>query len=210
MVKDQQLVTSHCTSQKELCLFVFVFQFVIVGFDIFVSTAVHIVELSMTGNVRSWLWSIGQLTKSRWGFVVSEGNYTALHTHSTLPCLGRPSRWQFQRRDRPEGCGWTKPKRLTLFPGENCFANSRLMQCVLALHLYLCYTQRRRDNFPGTQFFLDKFLFSKKGLGQGIPKQLVKLKKVSEFFCGSLSPSENRPLGEKALSGQMLLELNFF
>ena len=74
------------TSRKELCLFVFVFQFVIVGFDIFVSTAVHIVELSTTGNVRSWLWSIGQLTKSRWGFVVSEGNYTALHTHSTLPC----------------------------------------------------------------------------------------------------------------------------
>ena len=86
MVKDQQLVTSHCTSQRELCLFIFVFQFVIVGFDIFVSTAVHIVELSTTGNVRSWLWSIGQLTKSRWGFVVSEGNYTALHTHSTLPC----------------------------------------------------------------------------------------------------------------------------
>ena len=73
----------------------------------------------------------------------------------------------------------------------------------------LCYTQRRRDNFPGTQFFLDKLLILKKGLGQGIPKQLVKLKKVSEFFCGSLSPSENRPLGEKALSGQMLLELNF-
>ena len=74
----------------------------------------------------------------------------------------------------------------------------------------LCYTQRRRDNFPGTQFFLDKFLFSKKGLGQGIPKQLVELKKVSEFFDGSLSPSENRPLGEKTLSSQMLLELNFF
>ena len=74
----------------------------------------------------------------------------------------------------------------------------------------MCYTQRRRDNFPGTQFFLDKFLFSKKGLGQGIPKQLVELKKVSEFFDGSLSPSENRPLGEKSLSGQMLLELNFF
>ena len=89
MVKGQHFVTSHCTSQKELCLFVFVFQFVIVGFDIFVSTAVHIVELSTTGNVRSWLWSIGQLTKSRWGFVVSEGNYTALHTHSTLP--HRPS-----------------------------------------------------------------------------------------------------------------------
>ena len=77
-------------------------------------------------------------------------------------------------------------------------------------HLLLCYTQRRRDNFPGTQFFLDKFLFSKKGLGQGIPKQLVELKKVSEFFDGSLSPSENRPLGEKTLSSQMLLELNFF
>ena len=91
MVKDQQLVTSHCTSQKELCLFVFVFQFVIVGFDIFVSTAVHIVELSTTGNVRSWLWSIGQLTKSRWGFVVSEGNYTALHTHSTLPSTPPPA-----------------------------------------------------------------------------------------------------------------------
>ena len=75
---------------------------------------------------------------------------------------------------------------------------------------HMCYTQRRRDNFPGTQFFLDKFLFSKKGLGQGIPKQLVELKKVSEFFDGSLSPSENRPLGEKALSGQMLLELNSF
>ena len=73
-----------------------------------------------------------------------------------------------------------------------------------------CYTQRRRDNFPGTQFFLDKFLFSKKGLGQRIPKQLVELKKVSEFFDGSLSPSENRPLGEKTLSSQMLLELNFF
>ena len=76
--------------------------------------------------------------------------------------------------------------------------------------LGVCYTQRRRDNFPGTQFFLDKFLFSKKGLGQGIPKQLVELKKVSEFFDGSLSPSENRPLGEKTLSSQMLLELNFF
>ena len=75
---------------------------------------------------------------------------------------------------------------------------------------HVCYTQRRRDNFPGTQFFLDKFLFSKKGLGQGIPKQLVELKKVSEFFDGSLSPSENRPLGEKTLSSQMLLELNFF
>ena len=74
----------------------------------------------------------------------------------------------------------------------------------------MCYTQRRRDNFPGTQFFLDKFLFSKKGLGQRIPKQLVELKKVSEFFDGSLSPSENRPLGEKTLSSQMLLELNFF
>ena len=74
----------------------------------------------------------------------------------------------------------------------------------------MCYTQRRRDNFPGTQFFLDKLLILKKGLGQGIPKQLVELKKVSEFFDGSLSPSENRPLGEKALSGQMLLELNFF
>ena len=33
---------------------------------------------------------------------------------------------------------------------------------------------------------------------------------MSEFFDGSLSPSENRPLGEKALSGQMLLELIFF
>ena len=76
--------------------------------------------------------------------------------------------------------------------------------------LQKCYTQRRRDNFPGTQFFLDKLLFSKKGLGQGIPKQLVELKKVSEFFDGSLSPSENRPLGEKTLSSQMLLELNFF
>ena len=43
-------------------------------------------------------------------------------------------------------------------------------------NLYLCYTQRRRDNFPGTQFFLEKFLFSKKGLGQGTPKQLVELK----------------------------------
>ena len=41
---------------------------------------------------------------------------------------------------------------------------------------HLCYTQRRRDNFPGTQFFLEKFLFSKKGLGQGTPKQLVELK----------------------------------
>ena len=40
----------------------------------------------------------------------------------------------------------------------------------------LCYTQRRRDNFPGTQFFLDKLLVLKKGLGQGIPKQLVELK----------------------------------
>ena len=74
----------------------------------------------------------------------------------------------------------------------------------------MCYTQRRRDNFPGTQFFLDKLLILKKGLGQGIPKQFVELKKVSKFFDGSLSPSENRPLGEKALSGQMLLELNFF
>ena len=141
MVKGQHFVTSHCTSQRELCLFIFVFQFVIVGFDIFVSTAVHIVELSTTGNVRSWLWSIGQLTKSRWGFVVSEGNYTALHTHSTLPCPSHPPRWQFQRRHRPEGCGWTKPKRLTLFPGENCFANSRLMQCVLALYLLFDFIQ---------------------------------------------------------------------
>ena len=41
---------------------------------------------------------------------------------------------------------------------------------------HLCYTQRRRDNFPGTQFYLEKFLFSKKGLGQGTPKQLVELK----------------------------------
>ena len=72
----------------------------------------------------------------------------------------------------------------------------------------LCYTQRRRDNFPGTQFFLDKLLILKKGLGQGTPKQLAELKKKSEFFDGSLSPSGNRPLGEKALSGQMLLELN--
>ena len=154
MVKGQQLVTSHCTSQKELCLFVFVFQFVIIGFDIFVSTAVHIVELSTTGNVRSWLWSIGQLTKSRWGFVVSEGNYTALHTHSTLPCLNRPSRWQFQRRDRPEGCGWTKPKRLTLFPGENCFANSRLRQCVIALYLFFNFIQHFawvRAGFPSKE-----------------------------------------------------------
>ena len=71
-----------------------------------------------------------------------------------------------------------------------------------------CYTQRRRDNFPGTQFFLDKLLILKKGLGQGTPKQLAELKKKSEFFDGSLSPSGNRPLGEKALSGQMLLELN--
>ena len=39
-----------------------------------------------------------------------------------------------------------------------------------------CYTQRRRDNFPGTQFLLDKLLILKKGLGQGIPKQLVELK----------------------------------
>ena len=72
----------------------------------------------------------------------------------------------------------------------------------------VCYTQRRRDNFPGTQFFLDKLLILKKGLGQGTPKQLAELKKKSEFFDGSLSPSGNRPLGEKALSGQMLLELN--
>ena len=36
-----------------------------------------------------------------------------------------------------------------------------------------CYTQRRRDNFPGTQFFLDKLLILKKGLVQGIPKQLA-------------------------------------
>ena len=72
----------------------------------------------------------------------------------------------------------------------------------------LCYTQRRRDNFPGTQFFLDKLLILKKGLVQGIPKQLAESKKNSEFFDGSLSPSENRTLGEKALSGQMLLELN--
>ena len=75
-------------------------------------------------------------------------------------------------------------------------------------HVYMCYTQRRRDNFPGTQFFLDKLLILKKGLGQGTPKQLAELKKKSEFFDGSLSPSGNRPLGEKALSGQMLLELN--
>ena len=73
---------------------------------------------------------------------------------------------------------------------------------------HLCYTQRRRDNFPGTQFFLDKLLILKKGLVQGIPKQLAESKKNSEFFDGSLSPSENRTLGEKALSGQMLLELN--
>ena len=71
-----------------------------------------------------------------------------------------------------------------------------------------CYTKRRRDNFPGTQFFLDKLLILKKGLVQGIPKQLAESKKNSEFFDGSLSPSENRTLGEKALSGQMLLELN--
>ena len=41
-------------------------------------------------------------------------------------------------------------------------------------------------------------------------KKSVKLKKVSEFVDGSLSPSENRPLGEKALSGQKLEELIFF
>ena len=76
------------------------------------------------------------------------------------------------------------------------------------IKLSSCYTQRRRDNFPGTQFFLDKLLILKKGLGQGTPKQLAELKKKSEFFDGSLSPSGNRPLGEKALSGQMLLELN--
>ena len=68
----------------------------------------------------------------------------------------------------------------------------------------------KEGQFPRDPIFLDKFLFSKKGLGQGIPKQLVELKKVSEFFDGSLSPSENRPLGEKTLSSQMLLELNFF
>ena len=46
----------------------------------------------------------------------------------------------------------------------------------LLTRMLLCYTQRRRDNFPGTQFFLDKLLILKKGLGQGIPKQFVDLK----------------------------------
>ena len=46
----------------------------------------------------------------------------------------------------------------------------------------MCYTQRRSDNFPGTQFFLDKLLILKKGLGQGTPKQLAELKKKIWIF----------------------------
>ena len=67
---------------------------------------------------------------------------------------------------------------------------------------------KKEGQFPWDPIFLDKLLILKKGLVQGIPKQLAESKKNSEFFDGSLSPSENRTLGEKALSGQMLLELN--
>ena len=66
----------------------------------------------------------------------------------------------------------------------------------------------KEGQFPRDPIFLDKLLILKKGLVQGIPKQLAESKINSEFFDGSLSPSENRTLGEKALSGQMLLELN--
>ena len=70
----------------------------------------------------------------------------------------------------------------------------------------------KEGQFPRGPFFFNKLLFLKvkKGLGLGTAKQLIELKKkMSKFFVGSLSPSENTPLGEKALSGQMLLELNF-
>ena len=74
-------------------------------------------------------------------------------------------------------------------------------------NLYLCYTQRRRDNFPWTQFFLDKLLCFLEGSWSGDFETVGEIEKGIRIFCGSLSPSENRSLGEKALSGQMLLTI---
>ena len=45
------------------------------------------------------------------------------------------------------------------------------------------------------------------GPWSGDSETVGEIEKGVRIFCGSLSPSENRPLGEKALSGQMLLTI---
>ena len=71
----------------------------------------------------------------------------------------------------------------------------------------MCYIQRSWDNFPGTNFFYAKIESYYEDRVQRILKQLTKMQMRSDFFFGGFSSSEIVPLGEKAVSGQMLEQM---